>query len=153
MVRFPMHVKGKKITLQEVLAVMGPEAVRYCDRQLRLVYLDVVGRAPKGMTMRDFKSQIRTEINGYPMTWQELSPMSEAIEDLNECLIVGTFPGREIDAERVRAEEWDDCCCVIEGFDSSTWSIIVGDPQVEQVLSSTIHLMLSEIQAASSDPT
>ena len=152
MLRFPMHIGNRKIALKDILLILGPEAVRDCDRHLSVVFLDVIGRAPQGLTMEAFDDLIRAAPNGFPMTWQELSSFAENIDDLNECLIVGVHPGQVIDAERVLAEHWEDCCCVIEGFDSSTWSIIVGGDTAQEELASRLRPLVGAIQILKRGP-
>lgn len=111
---FDMWVRDKKISLYDIFKNLNFSV--QIDWIMRGEFW-VVRDPFHGLTMEDLEQKLRSELHGYALSSDELEEFAKPIQDLNDITLTG-FHGKKKAIE-------------IEGFDSSTWQVIVDDTLVD----------------------
>lgn len=118
-VRIPIHPEeGITVALRDIL-----EKIPTNDLLWRVLHFTGVGKAPDGMTMPSFERAVRASPDGYHLTWSGLLNFANEIEQVWDCLIVGTPNNIPIQREIVVSGVFLDCDYVIEADDSTDWKL------------------------------
>jgi len=121
--------RGKTfVDLPDILSV-----ITLHDRIWRIFFFHGMGIAPKGMTMQEFEKLCRT--TGYSMEWEELKQFAENIKQTWDCLVVASSPDDKRTRQEFLDSDFAETDLVIEGFDSSTWTVRSNDQALLQKLS------------------
>lgn len=123
---FPMQrINGSAVTLYELLSAVP-------DNIWNWFVLDFygAGSAPGGRAMASFEEETRSHENGIPMTWTELNAFARAVDHTIDCLIIATVPGHDVSRERIDKQDFSGCEVVLEGFDSTEWTVWSRDSSV-----------------------
>ena len=115
---FDMRVSDHEIMLEEVLTVVPDNSWAWslCD-------FDGTGIPPRNMTMKAFISLVTRSEYGYFFTWNELLNFARTVRDLHMCLLFAAKNTADLVFTDPDEADFDKAIMVIEGFDSTTWSI------------------------------
>jgi hypothetical protein len=117
MLRFatlPLQSGGHATTLHAVLDGLPENKLLW-----RILHFVGVGEAPAGLTMPAFEQAIRASADGYRMTWTELRTFAIKVEQVWDCLIVGSSVHVSIQRDTIEAAGYPGCDYVIDIFDST----------------------------------
>jgi hypothetical protein len=118
--KIPMWRDGEPVPLSAVLG-----AVDENDWAWQIRDFVGVGAAPAGESMQEFETAVRrTPID---MSWNELGQFAEAIEQVQDCLIVGVDRAAGSSRASHVGEDTVGTRLVIEADDSTTWEITSPD--------------------------
>lgn len=75
------------------------------------------------MGIPDFEQELQEMQSGHAMTWRELVEFSRRLEQVWNCVIVGS-EAKFMDKHAIlRNQDYAGCDSVIEAFDSTEWKI------------------------------
>jgi len=118
-VQVPIHLEeGVMVTLRSIL-----EKIPMNNLLWRVLHFEGVGKAPDGLTMSGFEQAARASPDGYHLTWDELLNFANEIEQVWDCLIVGTSNNTPIQRDIIGTGVFLNCDYIIEANDSTDWQL------------------------------
>ena len=90
------------------------------------------GRAmsPLGMSVPEFEEFVHSSPGGIEMNWDELAALANGIIETYDCLVVAASPSMRPQKSDILQNNYTDCQIVINGFDSTDWTISAQDEQL-----------------------
>lgn len=115
------------VQLTELLAAMPAN-----DWVWHILEFEGMGKAPNDLSMQAFEDLARLNPQGYVMTWAELQDFAKPLIQTIFCLIVAIKPSQTPPSIRAKALENDfnGFEVVIDGFDSTDWTISTRHPEI-----------------------
>lgn len=117
--KFPFFPPNSaKLNLDRVLSFIPDNDLFWSIR-----FFNGVGFCPFGLSMQEFEDSLINKPNGHLVSWDELKLFASKLSDTIDCLIIGAKTVEIFKGIDVKKQNFCKCDCVIDGFDSTDWSV------------------------------
>lgn len=97
---------------------------------------DGVGRMPGNYSVVEFREKVHEHPLGLIMTWPEILEFAAAVEYTIDCLIVAISNLDRLDANKLLADDFQECEIVLRAIDSTEWILFASKKMTLDALGS-----------------
>lgn len=106
------------------------------DWTWQVIEFDGVGQMPNNESLLEFQQRVRGQPLGLVISWSELTRFAQGIEYTIDCLIVAVSRGKQLNLDKVMADEFDGCEVAVRAIDSAEWIIFSSNNEIFRKLES-----------------
>ena len=121
---------GKEIEMNDFLSVIPDNDWLWC-----ILEFDGTEKPSYNIGFLSLDLSSHSSKNGVIVSWSDIKIISEAIDQMFNCLIVAAKSTAGLAGDKAEMESYTLCEIAIEAIDGGEWSVLVKDADIAQKLS------------------